>query len=160
MPAQQSLLELLAGNEGLVSRADVLVSAHGFVAKDFGAFGKISGHEVDDPVGWVAASIVDVAQALEPVHCLACRAQVEQLAHGRQQQLVKQAPDGGARLVDGAHDGHAATSQCAHGLHHGQGTEGIQATGGLVEEENAGVGHQRTGNRQTSLLASRQTYLG
>eukprot|EP00968_Pinguiococcus_pyrenoidosus_P024308 scaffold4562_cov255-Pinguiococcus_pyrenoidosus.AAC.5 len=64
------------------------------------------------------------------------------------EQLVELIEDGLRGLVDRRDDGASAVGGLLDGLHHESSRTGVQATGGLVQEENGRVGGQLDTNRQ------------
>ena len=86
-------------------------------------------------------------------------ARVHHLAPHQEQQVVQQAVDGTARLVDAANDGVSILCQLAQRLHHFLSLEGVQSRGGFVREEDGWGGHKLGGNGEALLLPSAQAAL-
>lgn len=74
--------------------------------------------------------------------------------------LVEHAPDGGARLVDGGHDGVADGGFAPQVLHHAQRRKGVQPGGGFVQEHHWRPAQHTGGDVEALPLAAAQATEG
>ncbi|TKW55384.1 hypothetical protein CTA1_4110 [Colletotrichum tanaceti] len=95
----------------------------------------VASDDVGDDVAVVAVGREDEAQALKVVLHAALGALVDGLAVAQEDEVVKEVKDLGARLVDDDDDGDAEAGDGLEGAHHGRGGGGVEAAGGLVEED-------------------------
>ena len=81
------------------------------------------------------------------------------LAHGAKTAvcLVQHLPDGVAGLVDGGNDGVAQCCEAGHVIHDVERCKGVQACGGLVQEQQRRLGYQRACDSQPAFFSAYMT---
>ena len=95
-------------------------------------------NDVHDGVGRVADGREIEAQALEVGLDFSFGALIDDTTFAEQEERVEGFEDLGSRLMDNGDDGDVEPREFFQSHHDGRGRRGVQATGGLIEEEGHG----------------------
>lgn len=114
--------------------------------------------QVNKIVGNVEARRTRVANVVEVGLAVAEGTGVDGSALGEKNQLVEKCNNVGARLMDGEDDGSVIRlDEVNKTFNNVESVEGIETTGGLVEEENTGAGDKLASDANSAFLTTRDT---